>query len=296
MSEELAGIAITHPERVVYPEPRITKLDLARYYEIVARRMLPHVVGRPLTLYRCPGGLQKSCFYQKHVGPGMPDAIQGVEIDEANGARGTYPMIMGLPGLVALVQMGVLEIHLSGARADDVERPDRIVFDIDPDVGLPFSRVVEAALAIRAKLVSLGLRSWVKTTGGKGLHVVVPIVREHDWDVVHGFSKGVAESLVRESPAAYTVNALKVRRRGRIFIDYLRNGRGATAIAPYSTRARAGATVATPISWTALTKGIDPSDFTAVTLPSRLAGSTRDPWTGFLTLRQRLSTKALSAP
>ena len=295
MTEEIAGIAITHPDRILFPEQQLTKLHLARYYATVARRMLPHVAGRALTIVRCPEGLRKPCFYQKHMGPGMPDAIRGIEIREESGARRLYPAIDDASGLVALVQMGVLEVHLSGAREDDVERPDRMVFDLDPDVGLPFSKVVDAAFDVRARLETLGLRSWTKTTGGKGLHVVVPIAREHEWDVVHAFTRAVAESMARDKPEAYTVNTLKARRRGKIFIDYLRNGRGATAVAPYSTRARVGAPVATPVSWTELSNGIDPTTFTVATVPERLRSGSRDPWTGLGSHRQRISKSAVRA-
>jgi bifunctional non-homologous end joining protein LigD len=289
----VAGIAISNPERVVYPDAKLTKLDVARYYELAAPRILPHAAGRALTLVRCPEGLAKPCFYQKHAGRGMPDAIGTVQVREETGAVRPYPVISDVAGLVGLVQMGVLEIHLSGARADDLERPDRVVFDLDPDVSLPFARVVDAALAVREKLASLGLLSWVKTTGGKGLHVVVPLVREHGWDVVHGMARGVAESLAAGDPGAYTVNALKERRRGRIFIDYLRNGRGATAVAPWSTRARPSATVAAPVSWAELARGVDPAAFTVATAAKRLRA--RDPWKDLAARPQKLGAKVFRA-
>src|SRR5262245_19513823 len=217
VKEEVAGVAITNPGRLVYPDAGLTKLDVARYYERVARRMLPHAAGRALTLVRCPEGLRSACFYQKHLGRGMPAAVKSVEILEENGARRPYPMIEDAAGLVSLVQMGVLEIHLSGARADDVARPDRIVFDLDPDTSLPFSRVVEAAFEVRKRLEALDLSSFVKTTGGKGLHVVLPIVPDQGWGAVHAFAQRIAEGLAKDHPEAYTVNALKVRRHGRIF-------------------------------------------------------------------------------
>jgi bifunctional non-homologous end joining protein LigD len=291
----VGGVTVTHPGRVVYPQSGLTKLDVIRYYVAVADRMLPLVSGRPLTIVRCPDGEGKPCFYQKHVMRGMPKAVGTVAIREGAGTTRDYPVVEDVAGLVGLVQMNALEIHHWGARSDDVEKPDLMVFDLDPDVGLGWDRVVEGALALRKKLSALGLESWLKTTGGKGLHVVVPIARTLDWDAFRGFALALVESLARAEPSAYTVDALKVRRKGRIFLDWLRNGRGATSVAAYSTRARPGATVSTPISWDELAKGLDPSKLTVATVPDRLAKQRVDPWKKILDKPPRLTAAMLKA-
>jgi bifunctional non-homologous end joining protein LigD len=291
----VGGVTVTHPGRVVYPAQGLTKLDVIRYYLAVEDRMLPLLRGRPLTIVRCPDGEGKPCFFQKHVMRGMPKPVGKVPIREGAGATRDYAVIDDVAGLVGLVQMNALEIHHWGARADEVEKPDMIVIDLDPDVGLSWDRVVDAALAVRDQLEELGLRSWVKTTGGKGLHVVVPFARRLEWDGIRDFALGLVERLARTAPSAYTVDALKVRRKGRIFLDWLRNGRGATAVAAYSTRARPGATVATPISWEELEKGIEPKDFTVETVPARLAGQRKDPWKGILDDPQRISAAAVKS-
>jgi bifunctional non-homologous end joining protein LigD len=190
---------------------------------------------------RCPAGREGSCFYQKHLGEGFPRKVERVEIEESDGAIGVYGVAGSLAAVVSLVQMGVLEIHTWGCRRDRLERPDRVVFDVDPAPGLAWEAVVETAVELRATLDGLGLASFVKTTGGKGLHVVVPLVRRHGWDAVKAFSRAVADRLVRRRPDRYLATASKQMRQGKIFLDYLRNTRGATAVAAYSTRARAGA-------------------------------------------------------
>jgi bifunctional non-homologous end joining protein LigD len=291
----VGGVTVTHPDRVVYPDAKLTKLDVIRYYVAVADRMLPLVANRPLSVVRCPDGLAGKCFYQKHVVKGMPKAVGAIEVREGKGTTRAYPVITDVASLVGLVQMNALEIHHWGASTDDLEKPDLVVFDLDPDAGLKWDRVVEAALALRDKLDAIGMKSWLKTTGGKGLHVVVPIVRRGDWDSVRGFSLAVVESLARDDPSAYTLDALKVRRKDRIFLDYLRNGRGATAIAAYSTRARPGAPIAMPISWEDLEKGVDPSKFTVATVPDLIGKRRRDPWKDLSDQPQRVTAAVLKA-
>ncbi len=290
---EVAGVRLTHPDRVLYPDQGLTKLDLARYYLSVADRLLPHLRGRPLSLVRCtshdPGGDAGECFYQKHLGPGFPKAIERVEIEEKEGGTGVYGVAGSAAAVVALVQMGVLEIHIWGARRDRLERPDRLVFDLDPDAGLPWERVVEAARELRGRLDELGLRGFLKTTGGKGLHVVVPIVRRHSWDEVHDFAAALADDLVRRRPEAYVATAAKEKRRGKIFLDVLRNTRGATAVAPYSTRAKPGAPVSTPITWEELTADLRSDRYTVANLPARLAALERDPWEDYAAVRQSIT-------
>jgi bifunctional non-homologous end joining protein LigD len=245
-------------------------------------------VHRPLTLVRCPGGQGKPCFYQKHLGKGAPEAIGHVDITEDEETI-AYPVIDDLAGLIGLVQMNVIEIHPSGAGVEKLDTPDRITFDLDPDEGLPWPRVTEAALEIREALLAIGLQSFVKTTGGKGLHVVVPLQPKLGWDEVKAFTKWVADQFVAQSPERFTANQAKRARHGRIYIDYLRNSRGATAIGAYSPRARPKAPVSTPLFWEEVEKGVRPEGFTVATVPQRLAALKTDPWAEIGKLRQSIS-------
>ena len=286
---DIAGVYITHPERVLYPEQGITKRDLAQYYEQVADWILPHMVDRPLTLVRCPGGRAGQCFYQKHIAGARPVGVRGVMIKEKE-KREEYVVIDDLSGLVSLVQMGVLEIHPWPARADKVERPDRLVVDFDPGEGVEWKEVVRAAREARARLESLGLKSFVRTTGGKGLHVVVPFARRIDWESFKAFAKSFADAMVRSEPNRYIATMSKAKRRGKIFVDYLRNQRGATAIANYSTRSRPGAPVATPLAWDELSARMQATSFDVFSVPKRLARMSADPWDGFLSLQQSITS------
>jgi bifunctional non-homologous end joining protein LigD len=282
------GVRLTHPDRVLYPEDGITKLDLARYYAAVGDWAVTHLAGRPLTLVRCPDGQGKPCFYQKHLGKGAPEAIGHVDIAE-DGETVAYPVIENLAGLIGLVQMSVIEIHPSGATAEKLDTPDRITFDLDPDEGLAWERVTEAAVDIREALRAIGLESFAKTTGGKGLHVVVPLHPKLGWDEVKTFTKWVADQFVAQSPDRFTANMAKRARRGRIYIDYLRNSRGATAIGAYSPRARPNAPVSTPLFWEEVEKNARPEGFTVATVPQRLAALETDPWAEIGKLRQSIS-------
>ncbi len=283
-----ARVKLTHADRVLYRGQGLTKRDLAEYYVDVGAAMLPHLAGRPLSIVRCPDGTDAECFYQKHARAGVPEAIGRVEIEEQS-KRATYLHVETLDALVSLVQIGVLEIHAWGARIDRLERPDRIVIDLDPGAGVEWPEVVEAAVAMRDRFTALGLRSFVKTTGGKGLHVVVPLVRRSGWDEVKAFSRAIAVAAAAERPDRYVARAAKKERRGRIYIDYLRNARGATAVAPYSTRAREGAPVSTPVSWEELQAGLDPHAFTVATVPERLRSRRAAAWTGFDDTRQSIT-------
>lgn len=244
-------------------------------------------------LLRCPEGREKECFHQKHTNRMVPDAVHSIEIKEETGKASPYLMVDDLPGLIALVQMGALELHVWGSHAGRIEYPDRMVFDLDPDEGLPWSRVIEAAELVRDRLMALRLQSWVKTTGGKGLHVVVPLTGKQTWDEVKTFSQTLAERLVKEAPDRYTSKMSKAGRKGKVFIDYLRNSRGATAVAAYSTRARAGATVSMPVGWDELPH-LNPGQFTVKTVPSRLKAM-NDPWKGLWTVRQSITQSARRA-
>jgi len=270
---------LTNPDRVLYPDIGLTKAALADYYEQVAGWMLPHLQGRPLTLLRCPEGYQK-CFYQKHVNEKVPPAIGRIEIEEED-KRDTYMLAESPEALLGLVQMGVLEVHTWGATKDRLERPDRLTFDLDPDPSVPWEQVIEAAQLTKTLLEELGLACFLKTTGGKGLHIVTPIQRTQGWEEVKTFAKMVADHLVTAIPQRFTSNMAKRVRKGKIFIDYLRNARGATAIAAYSTRAKPGAPVSVPIAWDELSKELPSDYFTVMNVPARLKRLRRDPWEAY---------------
>lgn len=288
------GVRLTHPDRVLYPDQGITKLALAEYYAAIKHWALPHLAHRPLSLVRCPEGYTKECFYQKHISAGVPDAVGRVRITEKS-TTDTYLVIENVAGLVAMAQLAILEIHPWGSRVDKLEKPDIVTFDFDPDVGLPWERVTEAAIEMREALHGIGLQSFPKTTGGKGLHVVVPVAPKLEWEAIKEFAKWVAERFTATYPDRFTTNMSKRARAGRIFIDYLRNGRGATAIGAYSTRARAGAPVATPLFWEEVEKGVKPDGFTVSTVPARLAKLKSDPWAEMPKLRQSINAKVRKA-
>ncbi|MEA2760333.1 MAG: bifunctional non-ous end joining protein LigD [Methylobacteriaceae bacterium] len=285
---EIAGVRLTSPDKVLYPEQGITKCDLANYMVAVADWMLPHIAKRPITLVRCPTGRQKKCFYQRHAGSGVPSELGEVPVP---GFDEPYLFVRDVRGLIALVQMGVLEIHPWGARNDNPGRPDRMIFDLDPGEGLTFADVVAAAREVRAMLDSIKLTSFLKTTGGKGLHLVVPIARRYDWQEVKAFAKRAAERLAKEKPERYLIRMSKAERRGRILIDYLRNDPTSTAIAPYSTRSREGAPVATPLAWEELNDKLEPKDFNEKTVPERLKTLRDDPWKDMPGTKQALPGK-----
>ena len=291
----VAGVRLTHPDRVLYRGQAITKLGLARYYEAVADWMVPHVADRPLSLVRCPAGDRGACFYQKHAAPGVPKQVKRVRIRESGGGTASYLYVDDLPGVVALAQIGVLEIHPWATRVDRLERPDRLVLDLDPAPGLPWPRVVEAAEEARALLKDLGLVSFVKTTGGKGLHVVVPLRPEASWDALRAVGESIGAEMTRRAPDRYTINPLKAARRGRIFIDYLRNVRGATAVGAYSPRAKPGAPVSTPLAWAELSAKAKPEGFTVETVPKRLATLGKDPWAEFFSVGQAITARTATA-
>jgi bifunctional non-homologous end joining protein LigD len=299
-NQQLAGVRLTHPDKILYPEQGITKLELANYYRAVSDWVLPHVADRPLVLVRCPEGREKECFFQKHPPTGTPDTLRRIPIREQNKTE-TYLLVEDTAGLISLAQIGALEIHVWGCRADKLEQPDRLIFDLDPGPHLPWGNVVQSAHQVRQFLQELGLESFVKTTGGKGLHLVVPIQRRHGWEEVKTFCKQVADLIVRADPKHYTANMSKAARPGKIYVDYLRNGRGASAIVPYSTRARPGAPVSAPLMWEELTARTRSDQFTIRNMAKRLASLKRDPWERIASLRQGLAgpmekARRLSAP
>jgi bifunctional non-homologous end joining protein LigD len=282
------GVRLSHPDRALYSDTGLTKQAVAQYYLDVARWALPQLAYRPLTIIRATGGKGQRAFYQKHVGAGMPEQIKGFTVA---GEDEPFPIIEDVAGLVALVQMGVVEIHPWGSTIRDVEHPDRITFDLDPDEGLAWERVIEAAIDVRDALDAIGLHSFVKTTGGKGLHVVVPLRPQLDWDAIKTFAKWVADRMHEERPDQFTANMAKRERRDRIYLDYLRNARGATAVGAYSPRERPGTTVSTPLSWEEVESGVRPTAFTVATVPGRLAALEADPWAEIGEIRQTIATK-----
>jgi bifunctional non-homologous end joining protein LigD len=288
------GVRITHADRVVYPELRVTKLDVARYYEAIARWIVPHVAGRPLTLVRCPEGLRSPCFFMKHSQVWAPAPLRRVRIQEKK-KLGEYLIADDLPGVIGLVQMGVLEIHTWNSEYSHLEEPNRLVFDLDPGDEVPWARVVEAARLVRKSLDALGLESFVKTTGGSGLHVVVPLVPHAEWTACLAFSRAVAGIVAASDPARFTTDFAKAGRARRILIDYLRNNRTNTSIAAYSTRAKPRATISVPIAWKELSPSLDPASFTIATVPTRLARLRADPWLGYYTPKQKLTRAILRA-
>ncbi len=249
METKILGVMITHPDRAVFPDDGCTKLDVARHYERVGDRIVALAGHRPLSLYRCPDGISQSCFFQKHDNGGMPDALSQIEIAESDGKSATYLYATRAESFVAAAQMGTLEFHIWGARTDRLDRPDRLVFDLDPDAAVSWSQVRAAAFEVRDVLTGLGLESGAMVTGGKGIHVWMPLRRNWEWERVKLFAKTFAHILSEKAPDRYLATMSKAKRKGRIFIDWLRNERGATAVAPYSVRARKGAPVAVPVTW-----------------------------------------------
>jgi bifunctional non-homologous end joining protein LigD len=284
-TEEIAGVRITHPDRVLYPDAGITKRDVIKHYLSIADLMLPHIADRPLSLVRAPRGVGGETFYQKHASEGWPDEFKAISIREKSGAD-RYLYIADERGLVAAAQMSVLELHIWCSHVDEVEQPDRLVFDFDPDEGLDFVHVREAAKAMRGMLKEVGLQSFPMVTGGKGVHVVAPLRRGHSWDEHREFAEALARVMAEHDPDRFIATMSKAKRRGKIFVDYLRNQRGATAISPFSTRARKGAPVAVPVSWERLAR-LDSAHPVAVGDVKRFLGS-RDPWPGYFKLRQGL--------
>jgi len=290
--DTVAGIVITNGDKLLYPEAGLTKRDLAHYYEAVGDYIVPHLAGRPLTLVRCPNGWNKQCFYQKHAQASVSEHIDRIPIRDSGGEQ-PYMIANSVSAVVALLQMGVLELHPWGSRTPKLGHPDRLVFDFDPDESLGFDKIVDGVTVLRKLLDTLGLRGFLKTTGGKGLHVVVPIEPTQPWDVAKGFCKAIAELLVRTFPDRFTSKMTKSTRSGRIFVDYLRNAENATAIAPYSARAKANAPVAMPIAWEQLEDDLRFDHFNVKNVPSLLRRRRRDPWAELAKVRQEVTAATL---
>ncbi|AFL53731.1 bifunctional non-homologous end joining protein LigD [Sinorhizobium fredii] len=291
---DILGVHISHPDRILFEGQGITKIDLARYYAVVAERMLPFAADHPVSLVRCPQGGQRQCFFQKHANEGFPEAIREVPITESSGETENYMYVHDAKGLVAAVQMGTLEFHIWGATIDRLEKPDRLVFDLDPDPSVDFATVKAAATTLRDELAEIGLKTVAMVTGGKGVHVIVPLRPHAEWDEAKGFAKRLAQTFAERDPEHFVATMSKAKRKGRIFIDWLRNDRGATAIAPYSTRARAGGPVATPVSWDELEALDAANTFHIADIIERIEAGT-DPWREIGEIKQSLTKKMLNS-
>jgi bifunctional non-homologous end joining protein LigD len=289
----VADVSISHPDRVLYPDLKLTKIDVARYYESIREWIVPHVAGRPLTLVRCPEGIRGECFFMKHSKVWAPKALRRVRLKEKT-KQGEYLIADDISGIVGLAQMGVLEIHTWNSVFEDVERPNRLVFDLDPGEDVEWPAVVRSARMVRDALNALKLESFVKTTGGRGLHVVVPLTPHADWKQCLDFSRALSEQFEQAQPELYTTAFAKAGRSRKILIDYLRNNRTNTSIAAYSTRAREGAPVSVPLTWEELRVSTDPNSFSVVTVPKRLAKLKTDPWAGYWKCRQNVTAQLLA--
>jgi len=271
----------------------MTKLMLANYLLAVADHMLPHIADRPLSILRCPDGASKPCFFQKHIGMGVPAGIRSVPVpDKKGGPTEQYLTLDSPEGLVGMAQMGVLEIHPWGSKNDSLEKPDRIIFDLDPDESIDWKVLGATALQFRTRLEDLGLESFLKTTGGKGLHVVIPIRPENEWPAIKEFAHNLVLEIERKNPGLYVTKMTKAIRKNRIYLDYLRNDRGSTAIAPYSTRARSGAPVALPLDWKELNAKTRPA-FRVTDFDSWKKRLNTDPWAEMPRIKQRLTDKIM---
>ncbi len=290
---DILGVRLSNPDKIMFPDQGASKADIAGYYKRYGKTVLKHVENRPLSLMRCPDGREGDCFYQKHYKTSVPEHLEAIDIKEKSGTTKPYLMINSVKGLIASAQLGALELHVWGARADRIERPERIVFDLDPDVSLPFSVVKTAAKELRDVLAAADLESFPLLTGGKGIHVVVPLERRRDWHDVKLFARGLASKLAGAAPDRYVATAAKARRKGKIFIDWLRNERGATAIAPYSLRARPGAPIATPVSWSELGSIESAAAFNLGNIDERMADPRSDPWEGYDSVRQSVTAAHL---
>ncbi|ESQ84123.1 hypothetical protein AEAC466_10275 [Asticcacaulis sp. AC466] len=291
---EVAGIRISHPDRIIFPALGVTKLQLAEYYHSVADHMLPYVINRPISMLRCPEGVSDTCFFQRHIGRGEMKHLYDTGV-KVKGRDEDYVMIKDVSGLISMVQWGVIEVHPWGAMAAKPDTPNQIIFDLDPDPETPWEAVIEGVRDVKTRLDEFGLVSFLKTTGGKGLHIVVPLTPKHTWATIKPFTKAIAQSMAHDAPGRYIAVATKAARKGKIFVDYLRNDLTATAVAPFAVRAREGAGVATPLFWDELSAKLKPYDYNIGTLAERLAQLKSDPWADFLSTQQTIDEAILRA-
>ncbi|MFC5585729.1 non-homologous end-joining DNA ligase [Nitratireductor kimnyeongensis] len=290
---QIGGVSLSSPDKILFEEVGITKSDLARYYEHAGTRMLPHIEKRLVSLVRCPDGRDSPCFFQRHGAKGFPETVRRLAIAEKSGEKDEYLYINDVSGVISAVQMSTLEFHIWGSRIDRLEFPDRLVFDLDPDEELDFNAVRSAAFAVSERLADLGLKTVPLLTGGKGIHVIAPLERRRAWSDVKEFARGFAKRLSEDEPERFLAEASKAKREGRVFVDWLRNDRSATAIAPYSTRAKPGAPVATPVSWDELTAITKSGAFTLADMKERFAQP--DPWERSKRWRQSITASMLKS-
>ncbi len=288
-------MTISHGDRIVFAKVDVTKRDLALYYEAAAPLMLPHIKSRPLSTLRCPDGPTAQCFFQKHWSTSNAPHVKVTPVREADGGTESYAVADSAADLIRLVQMNVIEIHPWASSARTLESPDRLILDLDPGPGISWTNLRESAVHVRDTLSAVGLRSWVKLSGGKGVHVVLPLERRLSWEQFPDFARLLASRLVADSSGTFVDKASVALRKKRIFIDWLRNSRGATAVAPWSVRARDGAPVATPLDWDDLARIDGASVMTVPVVMDYLAARPDDPWAELLTEKQRVSDKVLSS-
>lgn len=281
-------LAVTNPEKLVFKKEKITKLELAQYYDSIADLILPYLRDRPLNLLRCPDEAGRNCFFQKHVTGKVAQNLTPVRIKEKSGTK-TYVTVDAREGLWDLAQMRAFEIHVWGSRAGELEHPDQIVMDFDPGPGISWKQTVHAAFDLKKILDQIKLKSFVKVSGGKGVHVHIPVAPIYSWDQIKDFSRTLGEAMQQQNPDLYTVTMAKNQREGRIFVDYLRNGRGATAVAPYSVRMRAKSAVAMPVSWEQLKKIKSSDAFDLRKAVTFLKRQKKDPWKGYNDIQQKIS-------
>ena len=274
---DLAAIHLTNPQREMFAGSGVSKLDIALYYARVGDWLLPELLRRPVTVIRCPSGDAKDLFYQRHAFAGLPPGVETIELADEEG-RGAFITVTEPKGYLGLTQFGAIEFHLWGCRIDDPEHPDRLVMDLDPDESLPWARVCDGAEVLRERMQALGMRPFLRTTGGKGLHLVTALAGGHDWPLVKGFAEALSRAMSADAPGLFTAVATKERRKGRIYLDYLRNARGASAVASYSLRARPGFPVATPIGWEELRRLSGGDAYNRLTVVRRIETLAADPW------------------
>ncbi|HWA62019.1 MAG TPA: DNA ligase D [Caulobacteraceae bacterium] len=274
---DLAAVHLTNPEREIFAGSGVTKLDIALYYARVGDWLLPELLRRPVTVIRCPSGDIKDLFYQRHAFAGLPPGVERVELSDEEG-RGAFLSVVEPRGYLGLTQFGAIEFHLWGCRIDDPEHPDRLVMDLDPDESLPWARVCDGAEMLRQRVEAMGFRPFLRTTGGKGVHLVMALGEGQTWPVVKGFAEALSRAMAADAPGLFTAVSSKERRKGRIYLDYLRNARGASAVASYSLRARPGFPAATPIAWEELRRLSGGNAFNRLNLVRRLDSLATDPW------------------
>lgn len=288
VEEDDFPVRLTHPEKVLDAESGLTKRGLAEYFWAIAESMLPHVAHRPLSLVRCPEGSGEQCFFQKHVNQMLPAGIEGVDVpNKKEPGSEEYITLSTREALAGLAQISVMEVHPWGSANEALETPDRIIFDLDPDAAIKWPALRDAAKEVRARLKDAGLVSFLKTTGGKGLHIVAPITAEHEWPEVKEFTRGIALAMERDNPKLYIAKMTKAARVGKIYVDFQRNDRGATSVAPYSPRARKGAPVSMPLEWDELDGRAMPR-FAVTEFAAWQARLKSDPWKALLKKKQRL--------